>query len=155
MWRLRVSQGSPLLVPSRRPRLHVKRFLDRSNSGSMLLVEREDMAGLIQLKMTQRGDGLARVEMGIPEADWSDTVFDGIEAGLSDAGFDTHVQVGHSCRSVRRFLRATVSGSKRQLAGEVPAGLDVVADALGWDADTLVTLHTETGWRWNAPPTAR
>jgi hypothetical protein len=104
--------------------------------------------------MTQRGDGLARVEMGIPEADWSDTVFDGIEAGLSDTGFDTHVQVGDSCRSVRRFLRATVSGSKRQLAGEVPACLDVVADALGWDADTLVKLHTETGWRWNGPPTA-
>jgi len=155
LWRLRVGPGSRVRVPSRRLRLHVERFLDRSNSGFMLLVEREGTAGLIALKMTQKRDGLASVEMGIPEADWSDTVFDGVDAELSDAGFDTRVQARGGCRSVHRFFRATVSGSKRQLAAEVPGSLDVVADVLGWDADTLVMLHTETGWRWNGLLTAR
>ncbi len=145
LWTPRVGPGNRVRVPSRRLRFHVERFLDRSDSGFMLLVEREGTAGLIELKMIQIGDGLASVDMGIPEADWSDTVFDGIEAGLNDAGFDTCLQVSDSCGSVGRFLRATVSGSKRQLAAEVPAGLDVVTDPLGWDADKLVALHTETG----------
>ena len=135
-------------VPYGRLRHYFEIFLDRSRAGAVMLVEREGIAAVVQLRLTEKRGGHSTVEIGIPEADWSAAAFDGIETGLGKAGFDTRIQASGGCKSVRRFLRATVSGTEQQLAARVSAGFGIVAKALEWEEDTLVTVHTETGWRW-------
>jgi hypothetical protein len=147
LWRLRARPRYEMHVPYGRLWRYFEIFLDRSRAGAVMLVEREGLAGLVQLKLTEKGGSLSTVDIGIPEADWSTAAFDGIETGLSNAGFDTRVQADGGCKSVRRFLRATASGTRQQLVVEVPAGFGVLAEALEWEEDTLVTVHTETGWR--------
>ena len=78
-----------------------------------MLMERENAAGLLQLKLRSADANDVTVEIGMPEVDWSMDEFDGIEVQLGDAGFATRIGGGEavarydvSCGHPRRVKRA-------------------------------------------------
>jgi hypothetical protein len=147
LWTLRVQPKRHLHVPFSGLHRHVEALIGRYRSGAVMLVEKEKSAGLVQIKLVRKRDATTAVEIGIPEVEWSARALDVAEAQLSRIGFATELHVGGGCKSVRRFLRATVSGNKHQLTAAVMTGLGIVAAALEWEDDEPVTVHTEDGWR--------
>lgn len=124
----------------------VERFVHTQKIGSVMLMERENAAGLLQLKLRSADANDVTVEIGMPEVDWSMDEFDGIEVQLGDAGFATRIGGGRGCSTVRRFLRASTSGEKGAVVSSVTRGIGVVGASLGWQTSKF-TVHYEVSWR--------
>jgi hypothetical protein len=124
----------------------VERFVLTQKVGSVMLMERENAAGLLQLKLRNVDANDVMVEIGMPEVDWSMDEFDRIEVQLSDAGFATRIGGGRGCSTVRRFLRASTSGEKGAVVSNVTRGIGVVGASLGWQTSKF-TVHYEVSWR--------
>ena len=140
-----------------KPRYHVhvsfgqlnqfaEQFVRAQKAGSIMLVERERTAGLLQVKLKNVEENDVTVEIGMPEVDWSTGEFDRIEARLGDTGFTTRVGGGRGCSNVRRFLRASASGDENTAVASVIRGIGVVGTSLGWETASF-TVHYEVSWR--------
>jgi hypothetical protein len=146
LWRLKSKPRYHQGIPFDQLNHLVERFVRTQKAGGVMLMERENGAGLLQLKLRRVDENDVTVEIGIPEVDWSMDEFDGIEVQLGDAGFATRIGGGRGCSTVRRFLRASTSGEKGAVVSSVTRGIGVVGASLGWQTSRF-TVHYEVSWR--------
>ena len=146
LWRRQTKPQYHEHVPFDQLSRFITRFVEARKADSVMLVEREKDTGLLQVKLKDVADTGVTVEIGMPEVDWSIGEFDGIEAQLRDLGFATRIGGGRGCSTVRRFLRASVSGNTAEAVARIRQGIDVVGESLGWQAARF-TVHYEVGWR--------
>lgn len=121
----------------------LKEFVAGGERGSVLVLEREGDPGVLQLRLRDTGDATSVVELGLPCVDWSAEGFDDLARALVDAGLSLEAEGSVSCRSVRRFLRASSSGPPPGLVAESRKMLTMAQNRLGWRDDSTYTVHLE------------
>ena len=146
LWQSRTKPRYHRHVPFGQLEHLVEAFVNAQKTGSVMLVEREKTAGLLQVKLQNVEETDVTVEIGMPEVDWSTDEFDRVEAQLRDTGFAIRIGGGRGCSTVRRFLRASTSGDENAVVASVTRGIGVVGTSLGWETATF-TVHYEVSWR--------
>lgn len=130
-------------VPLSRLRPLLAEFVARGRVQSVLILEREDGPGMLQFKLLDTSPTTRTVECGLPYVDWSAEQFDNVVAAVRNAGFLTGETGAARCSTVRRFLRVPTEDPLRSPGERSGELLSVVAARLGWQSDTLVTVHAE------------
>ena len=62
---------------------------------------------------------------------------------MREAGYKMQIDQGSRCAEVRRYLRASVVGSGKDLDGRALLMLRTALTALGWDRDEHFTVRFE------------
>lgn len=115
---------------------HVRRLTASGRQGAVLVLERVDGSGTLQLEAA----GGSAVELVVPDVPWSAAGLASAEASLAASGFRTAWDGGSSCGDVRRSLRVS-AGDVRDAVRSVR----IAAAALGWRLDVRFTVHLERG----------
>ena len=118
------------------------RFLSLGESGSVMVMEREDGAGFFQLELVENGSDRV-LEFGLPDAVWTGDVFTQVERSLLSAGFSPRVERATGCAKARRFMRVTANITGQGAAEQTQRLLAVAAAALGWGTDGWFTVRFE------------
>jgi hypothetical protein len=121
----------------------VSQFVRRPVNGSVMVLERENAPGVLQLMLVTNGSGGHALQFGIPDVNWSNEAFDTVESTFRAAGYELRVEKGGTCATVRRYLKASIPGDARNLAEDGTRMLAIGADTLGWGAETRYTVHYE------------
>ena len=143
LWFLRKGPPHWRHVETSRLQTLVSQFVRKPVTGSVMVLEREQTAGVLQLTLRTNDRGGHDLEFGIPDVDWSSESFDMLYASFRDAGYDVSLEQSGRCARVRRFLRASTSCGAPSLADAGMHCIEVAAGALGWGPETTYTVHCE------------
>jgi hypothetical protein len=117
-------------------------FISEGRPESVMVLEREDEPGLLQLRLHAEADTGWSTECGIPNVDWSAEHFDHVAEAVIAAGFSLRTE-GGGCGKVRSFLRASTGDLSQRPCDRSWEMVGIVAHELGWDAATPLTVRLE------------
>lgn len=118
-------------------------FVQQPVSGSVMVLEREQAPGVLQLTLRANNLGGHHLELGIPDVDGSNESFEALAASFRDAGYEVLLERGGTCATVRRFLTASTSSDAASLAESGRGLVELAATARGWRSETTYTVHFE------------
>ncbi len=121
----------------------VSQFLEQPVIGSVMVLERDQAPGVMQLTLQPGGQGGKRLQIGIPDVDWSNEAFVKVESALRSAGFEVLVEGGGTCAKVRRYLKASTPMETLDLAEAGARLIEIASRQLGWGSKTTYTVHCE------------
>ena len=121
-------------------------FLVQMSPGSVLLAEREDGPGFLQLALHSATTQWQVVEFGLPAADWSAQAFENIATRLRDRGFAPAIEPGET-DAVPRFMRVNLAGQTSELGSRAHQLVMLVSGGLEWPETTTFAVHSRGGLR--------